>query len=273
MRTIDTFIQKIAQKPIFHKEFFAKMHTFKELEYIDVEDLQTLRLLGLPIIKYNNYAFTLETALLPIQKARFCIVDIETNGSKPSENQIIEIGAVMVENGKEIGQFSSLVKTDILPDSITQLTGITLEDLHDAPSLNSVLEAFRLFIKDAVFVAHNVNFDYYFISYALENAGFGPLLNRKLCTIELAKKCIEAPKYGLSALSEFLEIPFENHHRALCDAQAAKGVFFKSLENIPSEICNVEALIAFTKPAQMKKKKKEKPQESFPLFKVKDTSP
>lgn len=258
MRPFDTFVQKIIQKPIFHKEFFAKMRTFKELEYVDVEDVQMLRLLGLPLGKYNNYAFTMETLHLDIDKAKFCIVDIETNGSKPSLNQIIEIGAVMIEGGHEIGQFSSLVKTDILPDAITQLTGITLEDLSHAPTLHTVLEAFRLFIQDAIFVAHNVNFDYYFISHALEQAGFGPLLNRRLCTIELAKKCIEAPKYGLSALSEHLGVPFENHHRALCDAKATEVVFLKALERLPQEVQTVEQLIAFTKPAQMKKKKKEK---------------
>ena len=258
MRPLDTFIQKIVQKPIFHKEFFAKMRSFKELEYVDVEDLQSLRLLGLPITKYNNYALTLESVTMPILKAKFCIVDIETNGSKPSLNQIIEIGAVMIEEGGEIGRFSSLAKTDVLPDSIMQLTGITLEDLSGAPSLKSVLEAFRLFLKDAVFVAHNVNFDYYFISYALEEAGFGPMLNRRLCTIDLARKCIEAPKYGLSALSEHLGIPFENHHRALCDAEATKSILLKALENLPPEVETVEQLIAFTKPSQMKKKKKEK---------------
>ena len=258
MRALDSYIYKMTQKPIFHKEFFAKMHTFKELEHVDVEDLDMLKLLGLPITKYNNYAFTLETLTTLIGQGKFCVVDIETNGSKPTLNQIIEIGAVMIENGKEVGEFSSLVKTDILPDSIVQLTGITLEELQHAPSLNSVLEAFRLFIKDAVFVAHNVNFDYYFISYNLEQAGFGPLLNRRLDTIDLSRKCIEAPKYGLSALTEHLGIVFENHHRALFDAKATAQVLFKALENLPEEVQTVEQLIEFTKPQQQRKKKKEK---------------
>lgn len=258
MRAIDSFIAKISQKPIFHKEFFAKMKSFKELEAIDVEDLEMLRLLGLPIQKYNNYALTLETVMQPFSKGKFCIVDIETNGSKPSEHQIIEIGAVMFENSQETGHFSSLIKTDILPESIEQLTGITLEDLQKAPSLRSVLEAFRLFIKDAVFVAHNVNFDYYFISHALEQAGFGPLLNRRLDTIDLARKCIEAPKYGLSALMEHFGIAFENHHRALFDAKATTIVFQKALENVPPEIHSVEDLIAFTRPQPQRRQKKEK---------------
>lgn len=258
MRPLDNFISKLTQKPIFHKEFFAKMHTFKELEYVDVEDLAMLKLLGLPIGKYNNYAFTLETVSTPILEGKFCIVDIETNGSKPSMDHIIEIGAVMVEKGEIVGEFSSLVKTDILPESIVQLTGITLNELAHAPSLNSVLEAFRLFIKDAVFVAHNVNFDYYFISYALEMAGFGPLLNRRLDTIDLARKCIEAPKYGLSALAEHLGINFENHHRALCDAKATTEVLLHIFHHLPDEVQTIEQLIAFSRPQQQRKKKKEK---------------
>lgn len=258
MRPLDNFISKLTQKPIFHKEFFAKMHTFKELEYVDVEDLAMLKLLGLPIGKYNNYAFTLETVSTPILEGKFCIVDIETNGSKPSMDHIIEIGAVMVEKGEIVGEFSSLVKTDILPESIVQLTGITLNELAHAPSLNSVLEAFRLFIKDAVFVAHNVNFDYYFISYALEQAGFGPLLSRRLDTIDLARKCIEAPKYGLSALAEHLGINFENHHRALCDAKATTEVLLHIFHHLPNEVQTIEQLIAFSRPQQQRKKKKEK---------------
>ena len=258
MRPLDSFIYKLTQKPMFHKEFFAKMHTFKELEYVDVEDVAMLRLLGLPLVKYNNFTFTLETLSMPLSEAKFCIVDIESNGSKPEHSQIIEIGAVMIQGGKELGRFSSLVYCEELPEIIANLTGITADELLHAPTLKSVLEAFRLFLGDAVFVAHNVNFDYYFISYAMQKAGFGPLLNRKLCTIDLSRKCIVAPKYGLSALMEHFNEVFESHHRALYDALATKIVLLKSFAALPEEIKTVEALIEFSKP-QQKKKKKPKP--------------
>lgn len=262
MRALDAFFYKMTQKPIFKKEFFAKMETFKELENVDVKDLEMLRLLGLPIVKYSDHAFSLSTTKTPILGGKFCIVDIETNGSDPASNQIIEIGAVMIENGEEVSQFSSLVRASELPESIVRLTGITLEQLKDAPSLNAVLSAFRLFLKDAVFVAHNVNFDYYFISYALEEAGFGPLLNRRLDTIDLARKCIDAPKYGLSSLMAYLDVAFENHHRALFDAKATALVLEKSLENLPEEVRTIEELIAFSKPQQQRKKRKPKPTKS-----------
>jgi DNA polymerase III subunit epsilon len=259
VRPLDSFIYKLTQRPMFHKEFFAKMRTFKELEYVDVEDISMLRLLGLPLVKYNDVNVTLETLPMPLSQAKFCIVDIESNGSKPEHSQIIEIGAVMIQGDKELGRFSSLIYCEELPEVIANLTGITAEELLHAPAQKSVLEAFRLFLGDAIFVAHNVNFDYYFISYAMQKAGFGPLLNRKLCTIDLSRKCIVAPKYGLSALMEHFQEEFESHHRALCDALATKIVLLKSLEALPEAIKTVEALIDFSKPQGQKKKKKPKP--------------
>jgi len=244
---------------MFHKEFFAKMRTFKELEYVDVEDISMLRLLGLPLVKYNDVNVTLETLPMPLSQAKFCIVDIESNGSKPEHSQIIEIGAVMIQGGRELGRFNSLIYCEELPEVIANLTGITLEELSHAPTLKSVLASFRLFLGDAIFVAHNVNFDYYFISYAMQKAGFGPLLNRKLCTIDLSRKCIAAPKYGLSALMVHFQEVFESHHRALFDALATKIVLLKALQALPEEIKTVEALIDFSKPQQQKKKKKPKP--------------
>ena len=60
-----------------------------------------------------------------------------------------------------------------MPENITQLTGISTLDLIGAPSLKSALERFKIFLGEAVFVAHNVNFDYGFISHSLSRVGLG----------------------------------------------------------------------------------------------------
>jgi len=189
-------VEKIKQNKITKDEFFDELKEIRSLEDIDVQDIENLKLLGFPLDIQNDNLF-LKTLRTPIQNQKFCIVDIEANGSKPNEFQIIEIGAVMIQNGVEIDRLETFVRTDLLPESITILTGIILDDLKDAPPLSFVLEKFRLFLGDAVFIAHNVNFDYNFISASLQKAGFGPLLNRKLCTIELSRKCFIAQKYGL----------------------------------------------------------------------------
>ena len=77
--------------------------------------------------------------------------------------------------------------------------------LINAPSLKNIIEEFKIFLEDHIFVAHNVNFDYKFISDTCEYFHLGKLANRKLCTIELAKRVICSEKYGLQFLKELLE--------------------------------------------------------------------
>lgn len=259
MRNFDKLVQNIVKEPMFFSECKVVFKRVKELKAYDFdtlyESVANMKVLGFPLIELSNKKLALETTLTPFEKQRFCIVDIETNGSKPSNAQIIEIGAIIYENGEIVDKFESYVKADEIPDNIVRLTGITIEDVKDSPSLKSVLEKFRLFLGDAVFMAHNVNFDYKFISYSMEEAGFGPLLNRKICTIDLAKKTIEAERYGLGFLIKQFDIKAE-HHRAYSDAYAAMIVFQKSLENLPEHIITTEDLIKFTNPNPKKRKNK-----------------
>ncbi len=248
-------VEKIKEGKITKEFFLSELKEIKSLEDVDVEDLENLRLLGLPL-EEGEEQLSLKTSTTKIEDQKFCIVDIEANGSKPNEFQIIEIGAVMIQNGVEIDRFETFVHADLLPDSIKILTGITLEDLKYAPPLSFVLEKFRLFLADAVFIAHNVNFDYNFISASLQKAGFGPLLNRKLCTIELSRKCFVAQKYGLGFLMEFFNISFGEQHRALVDAQMADYVFKQCLSCLPEDIKTTEDLIEFSRPPKKKRKKK-----------------
>jgi len=260
MKNFDKLIQKMSLNPQPFLECRAKLKRIKELEDYDFEaiseSIENLRVLGLPLVELNNSLIALETTFSPIEKQKFCVVDIETNGSKPDYAQIIEIGAAMVQDGKVIDKFETFVKADEIPENITYLTKITIDDVKNAPSLKSTLEKFRLFLSDAVFVAHNVNFDYNFISYSMEKAGFGPLLNRKICSIDLAKKTIEAERYGLGFLIKEFGIEVEQHHRAYSDAYAANFVFQKSLENIPETIISTEDLVNFARPNPKKRKKK-----------------
>ncbi len=261
MRNFDKLIQRITQEPIYFSECQAIFSKISELKIYDFDTLSeciaNIKVLGLPFIELSSKKLALETTFTPFNKQKFCIVDIETNGSKPDDAQIIEIGAIMYENGQIIDKFESYVNADEIPENIVRLTGITVDDVKDAPSPKSVLEKFRLFLSDAVFMAHNVNFDYKFISHSMEEAGFGPLLNRKICTIDLAKKTIEAERYGLGFLIKMFEIEVE-HHRAYCDAYAAMVVFQKSLENVPEHIITTEDLIKFANPNPKKRKKKVK---------------
>ena len=94
----------------------------------------------------------------------YVIFDIETTGLDSSYDEIIEIGAIRIENNKVVSQFQSLVKPNIeIDDYITELTGITNDMLIDAPKIEDVLPQFMEFVGSEILIGHNVNFDINFI--------------------------------------------------------------------------------------------------------------
>ncbi|WP_457598391.1 3'-5' exonuclease [Hydrogenimonas sp.] len=214
------------------------------------EDVDTLTELviasGVPL-EIEGDEVVLSTYFRPWREERFCIVDVETNGSQPSRSQIIEIGALMWRNGEIVDRFESFAACSYLPYQISEITGIMPEDLEDAPPLAKMLPKFKAFLGDAVFVAHNISFDYNFVSASFERFGLGVLGNRRLCTIELARRTIEAERYGLGHLNIALDINTLVHHRAFADALTASKVLEIGLKNVPASVVTTEELIDFTK--------------------------
>ena len=207
------------------------------------------------VVKDNRYYFRTNTQ--DIREGNFCIVDIETNGSKPEKHQIIEIGAVKVKNGKIVDQYESLVQCNEISKHITELTGISVEDTKDAPTLQRVLNEFKAFIGTDIFVAHAVKFDYNFISAMYQKLNMQPMLNRSLCSIDLAERTFSSYRYGLNYLNDSLELHHTaTHHRALSDAITTAKLFLMSLELVDEKIETVEDLILFSKQGKRFKRPK-----------------
>ena len=227
--------------------------------------LELWRAQGLDIKKHHgNYFFA--SKFLKIEDAEFCIVDIETNGSKIEKHQIIEIAALKIKNNKIIDRFDTLVYTKEINIHITEITGIKAEDTRDAPKLKEVLYKFKEFLGDAVFIAHDVKFDFNFISSSMQKIGLPPLLNRSLCSLHLAQRTIESYRYSLSYLNQFLNLyPDATHHRAMSDVITTYELFKISLKNLDKDIRTVEDLIKFSKHAKMLKRPK-----LDPLYKEED---
>ena len=227
-----------------------------QLEHELELSLELWRAQGLNVVKHQGYYY-FDTAFIPIEEAEFCIVDIETNGSKIDKHQIIELAAVKVVNGKIIDRFESLVYTKEINPHITEITHICVEDTKDAPKLEDVLKKFKLFLGNAIFVAHDVKFDYMFISQSMEKIGLEPLLNRSLCSLALAERTIVSYRYALSYLNDALKLnPNAQHHRAMSDVLTTYGLFLLSLENLDEGIKTVEDLIKFSKEGKRLKRPK-----------------
>jgi len=233
------------------------LKTLKDQTEYDLElSLELWQAQGLNLVKHQGYYY-FNTAFIPLKEAEFCIVDIETNGSKIEKHQIIELAAVKVKDGKIIDRFESLVYTKEINPHITELTGIKVEDTKDAPHLPNVLQAFKLFLGDAIFVAHDVKFDYMFISKSMQKIGLEPLLNRSLCSLALAERTITSYRYALSYLNDTFNLnPNATHHRAMSDVLTTYGLFLLSLKNLDNDIKTVEDLIRFSKEAARLKRPK-----------------
>jgi len=233
------------------------LKTLKEQIDDDLEFLlQLWHSQGLQITKQQgNFYFA--TKFIPVEDAEFCIVDIETNGSKIEKHQIIEIAAVKVKNGKIVDSYESLVHCNEINQHITEITGITAEDTKDAPNLKRVMYDFKTFLGDAVFIAHDVKFDYKFISQSMQKVGLAPLLNRSLCSLSLAERTIESYRYALSYLNETFSLnPSAVHHRAMSDVLTTYELFKLSLSTLDENIKTVEELIKFTKEGKRLKRPK-----------------
>lgn len=185
----------------------------------------------------------LSTKHLNMNDAKFCFVDIEVTNSKVEVGELMEIGAVITRADKILGKFRTFCNCKDIPENIAQLTGINNEMLKFAPKTGVVLENFRRFCKDSIFVAHNVSFDYNFLFHTYIKHGMLPLLNPFICTVQLASKFIDSPRYKLSFLNEYLNIGKCNMHRALPDAIVCKEVFKACLDKADPRPQTVHDLI------------------------------
>lgn len=230
---------------------------FKALSELPQESAKELFYAQGLSVNCSNGLCKLQSATESLSSMPFCVVDIETNGSKPESYTIIEIGAVKIVNGAIVDTFESFAYCNDIREHITEITGISTDDTRNAPPLKEVLEQFRLFLGTAIFVAHDVKFDYSFISHKMQQHGLLQMLNRPLCTIALAERLISSYRYGLNYLNTFLNLHTDaQHHRALSDAYTAAYLLLKLLLELPKKINTAEALIQFSRQAKRLKRPK-----------------
>jgi len=166
---------------------------------------------------------------LPVEAATFCIVDVETTGLSAANGNIIEIALVKIENLKITDSYSSLVNPGrLIPYYITQLTGISDDDVFDAPYFEEIADRVESFIADDILIAHNLSFDKSFLKKEFLSCGREPLSNLSLCTVKLARKLYPLLKSkSLGSICRHLGLRNNSEHRALGDAKVTARAFIK----------------------------------------------
>lgn len=162
----------------------------------------------------------------------YAIVDIETTGSYASANGITEISVFVHDGERIIKHFETLINPQQpIPRFITSLTGIDNAMVADAPVFDEIADVLFEILKENIFVAHNVNFDYSFVKHQFKESGYD-LTAKKLCTVRLGRKVIPGlASYSLGNLCRSLNINIENRHRAGGDAKATVTLFEYMLAN------------------------------------------
>lgn len=162
-------------------------------------------------------------------------IDLETTGTNPKTDKIIEIGALKVKDGAVTERFSTFVNPGRKLDArIVELTGITDEMLHKAPIMDEVLPELLEFLEDLPLLGHSIISDFSFLKKAV--------VDRKMSfercgvdTLKIARKFLpELEHRNLGFLCDYYGIPIQAH-RAMNDAEATQKLYLKLVENFFSE--------------------------------------
>lgn len=155
-----------------------------------------------------------------LMEKNFVIVDVETTGGSPFFNRIIEIGLLRVEKGEVVAEYKQLLNPGMpIPEFITGITGISDSDLVGQPTFEDIANDLIELFEDAIFVAHNSQFDYGFLKEEFRRIGYGFTMNQ-LCTVRLSRALFKEHKHhNLTAIIERYEFECQNRHRAFDDAK------------------------------------------------------
>ncbi len=170
---------------------------------------------------------------------KFVVIDLETTGNSPKKgDKIIQFAAVVIENGRIVDQFSSLLcPNQPIPIFIEELTGITDEMVEDAPLFEEIAPQVMELLKGAYFVAHNVLFDLSFLQEELIMAGFEGFFGPLLDTVELSRILFpSSDSFKLSDLAIQEGLSHDRPHQADSDAYVTGElllILFDHLQNLP----------------------------------------
>ena len=180
--------------------------------------------------KLRNITFSIS---YPVKGAIFmlyAIIDIETTGGRAVADKITEIAIVTHDGRRILDRYETLIDPECpIPYGITELTGISNDMVAGAPRFYEVAKKIVQMTQEAVFVAHNVRFDYSFVREEFRRLGY-TYTRKKLCTVRLARQAFPGlPSYSLSHLIRHFNLNVGARHRAMGDVMATVDLFERIL--------------------------------------------
>lgn len=188
---------------------------------------------------------------IPLEKAAFSIIDVETTGLSASRNRIIEIAIVKIEKLRITKRLNYLINPQTyIPPFITSLTGIDNDDVANAPLFSEVVDEIISFIDNTILTAHNFPFDYGFLNSEFMLAGRELINDQSCCTLKIARNIYpDLHSKSLSSVASYLSLKSSNAHRALGDAEITAKILLKMIKELQkkNKISTVGELLSFQK--------------------------
>jgi DNA polymerase-3 subunit epsilon len=197
-----------------------------------------------------------------IADCTFAVVDVETTGSSPGRgDRVIEIAVALLSGGSVEVVLDTLVNPERpIPQVVTGITRITHDDVRDKPRFGDIADEVVGALAGRIFVAHNMRFDWAFVSSETRRALHVALDGPRLCTVRLAKRLIPGLRSrNLDSVAQYFGIEIENRHRAAGDAVATAWALERLL-GLAGErgIDTLRELEDLTRPVGRKKRRKQR---------------
>jgi DNA polymerase-3 subunit epsilon len=187
---------------------------------------------------------------------KFVAFDLETTGTKPREDMIVEIGAVLFDGVRAQKTYGTLVDPGIaIPADASAVNGISDEMVRGKPRISDVLGDFADFCGDLPLVAHNAPFDFKFLLEDVKLHHSAAPAGVVLDTLPLARKVFPGlPNYKLWTLVRHFDFPSGTFHRAEEDSSYCGLLFAKIVQTLEmrNEPCSVEDLVKLTGKEEMR---------------------
>jgi DNA polymerase-3 subunit epsilon/ATP-dependent DNA helicase DinG len=173
-------------------------------------------------------------------------LDIESTGTDPEKDAILEIGVIRFDGARIEREWTSLINPGRrIPPFITQLTGITDNMVRQAPSMRDVLHELKNIVGDAPILGQRIAFD---LSFLRRHGLFQ--YNDSIDTYDIAAVMMpRAGRYNLGALGQQLSVVQRATHRAMDDARVTHAVFVKLYEQMMG--MPIDLLLEITKLAEV----------------------
>ena len=147
-----------------------------------------------------------------LEQARFAVLDVETAGLSTASACLSELGAVLLEAGRQAAELEVTIACDEDP--------------------GAALLRLRRFAGGAVLAGHNVRFDLGFLDRELQRTESARLATPVVDTLVLARRLLRGriETASLAALAEFFGVSEQPCHRALPDARATAEILVRLVE-------------------------------------------